>query len=79
MEQRFEPGLAGINPYLSGQDLENLMCGLLKVQALSGMDRLAEEDMKTLCRLDDGTDLSGGQLKKGMIECAAELSAADQA
>lgn len=41
------------------------------------MDGLAEEDMKSLCSLDDWADLTGCKSKKGMVQSGAEITRAD--
>jgi len=41
------------------------------------MDGLAEEDMKSLCCLDDWADLTGCKSKKGMVQSGAEITRAD--
>ncbi len=52
---------------------------LLEVEALSGVDCLAQEDMKSLGGLDYRAYFACGQLKKGLIEGRAELAPADHA
>lgn len=66
-----------MDSFFSGQNLLNLLIGLLEVQALSRVDCLTEEDMKSLCCLDNRADLSGANLKKGIVECGAEFTWAD--
>jgi len=76
-EQGHEPCSAGFCSFFPGQVLPNPVINHREANRPHGMHGLAIEDMKPLCGLDNGTDLPGRNLKKGLIQGGAEFTGAN--